>query len=76
MLFNISNNKVTNSSVSQSKLILLLDYEFSKQLNSTLKEHQLNYQLVPPNVHRRYAAERAIQTFKNHFLSVLATVDQ
>ena len=34
------------------------------------------YQLVPPNVHRRNITERAIRTFKAHFLSVLEGVDQ
>ena len=33
------------------------------------------YQLVPPNFHRINIAERAIRTFKAHFLSVLAVVD-
>ena len=32
------------------------------------------YQLVPPNIHRCNAAERAIITFKAHFLSVLAGI--
>ena len=32
------------------------------------------YQLVPPNVHRRNLAERAIRTFKAHFLEILAGV--
>ena len=31
--------------------------------------------MVPPNIHRRNAAERAIRTFKAHFLSGLATCD-
>jgi hypothetical protein len=30
------------------------------------------YQLVPPDVHRCNAAERAIQTFKSHFLAIIA----
>ena len=34
-----------------------------------------SYQLVPPNVHRRNKAERAIRTFKAHFLEILAGVD-
>ena len=34
-----------------------------------------NYQLVPPNVHQINILERAIRTFKSHFLSVLAGVD-
>ena len=33
------------------------------------------YQLVPPNVHQRNIAERAIHTFKVHLLLVLAGVD-
>ena len=56
--------------------IFILDNEFSTELKNTLKSRNLKFQLVPPNVHRRNAAERAIQTFKNHFLSVLATADQ
>ena len=28
---------------------------------------------MPPKIHRRNAAERAIQTFKNHFLAGIAT---
>eukprot|EP00804_Cyclotella_cryptica_P006571 CCRYP_021176-RA/>CCRYP_021176-RA protein AED:0.48 eAED:0.43 QI:0/0/0/0.85/0/0/7/0/757 len=31
-----------------------------------------SYELVPPNVHRRNIAKQAIQTFKVHFLSILA----
>jgi hypothetical protein len=33
------------------------------------------FQLVPPDTHRRNRAERAIRTFKSHFLSILAGVD-
>ncbi len=33
------------------------------------------FQLVPPDMHRRNRAERAICTFKSHFLSILAGVD-
>jgi RNase P subunit RPR2 len=32
-------------------------------------------QLVPPNNHRQNLAERAIQTFKSHFIAILAGVD-
>lgn len=41
------------------------------------KEIWKNYtiQLVPPDNHRRNLAERAIQTFKNHFKTILAGVD-
>jgi hypothetical protein len=33
------------------------------------------FQLVPPDMHRRIWAERAIRTFKDHFLAILAGVD-
>jgi hypothetical protein len=36
---------------------------------------QIDYQLVPPNMHRRNAAERAIRTFKNHFIATLCGTD-
>ena len=39
------------------------------------KQHYNYYELVPPHQHRRNAAERAIRTFKNHFLAGLATCD-
>ena len=56
--------------------MFVLDNEFSSQLKDTLTKARLNFQLVPPHVHRRNAAERAIKTLKNHFLSVLATADK
>ena len=34
----------------------------------------VTYQLVPPDLHRRNAAERAIRTVKAHFLAILAGV--
>jgi hypothetical protein len=35
----------------------------------------LTYQLVPLHIHCCNAAERAIQTFKNHLLAILASCD-
>ena len=34
-----------------------------------MEEENENFQLVPPHLHRRNSAERAIQTFKNHFIA-------
>ena len=34
-----------------------------------MDEENENFQLVPPHLHRRNTAERAIQTFKNHFIA-------
>ena len=35
----------------------------------------IKYQLVPPHIHRRNAAERAIRTYKNHLIASLYTCD-
>jgi hypothetical protein len=37
--------------------------------------NEIAYQLVPPHCHRRNAAERAIRTFKEHFVAGLSSVD-
>jgi hypothetical protein len=37
--------------------------------------NDIDYQLVPPHCHRRNAAERAIRTFKEHFVAGLSSVD-
>ena len=47
----------------------VLDNECSKVLKEYMEEENETFQLVPPHLHRRNAAERAIQTFKNHFIS-------
>ena len=52
---------------------LILDNECSNEVKKALAKHSISFQLMPPDSHRRNAAERAIQTFKNHFLSTLAT---
>ena len=38
------------------------------------KKWGVTYQLVPPDMHRRNAAERAIRTFKAYFLTILVGV--
>ena len=53
----------------------ILDNEASHALKSTLLKSKIDYQLVPPHVHRRNAAERAIQTFKAHFITTLCIAD-
>ena len=51
----------------------ILDNEISDDLKSSFKKYNISFQCVPPHIHRVNAAERAIQTFKHHFLSGLAT---
>ena len=55
--------------------IYIIDNEASKDLKASLAKNDISYQLVPPHVHRRNAAERAIRTFKNHLLANLAGAD-
>ena len=56
--------------------IQILDNEVSAEFKNTIKnDWGATYQLVPTNVHRRNIAERAIRTFKAHFLAILAGVD-
>ena len=51
------------------------DNEISQQMKDAFTEEQVAFQLVPPGNHRANAAERAIQTFKSHFIAGLAGVD-
>eukprot|EP00804_Cyclotella_cryptica_P025029 CCRYP_015949-RA/>CCRYP_015949-RA protein AED:0.34 eAED:0.26 QI:0/0/0/0.75/1/1/4/0/538 len=54
----------------------ILDNEASNAYRQTItQDWKATYQLVPPHVHRANAAERAIQTLKAHFLSILAGID-
>ena len=69
----ILHNRLTQHGHSVTTFIL--DNEFSHDLRQALKKNKVSFQLVPPNVHRRNAAERAIRTFKAHFLAGLATCD-
>jgi hypothetical protein len=52
-----------------------LDSEASLALRNYLTKKGIDYQLAPPHIHRRKNAERAIQTFKNHFIAGLCSVD-
>ena len=53
-----------------------LDNECSDALKTFLTDESIKYQLAPPKVHRRNAAERAIRTFKNHFVVGLCSMDK
>ena len=53
----------------------VLDNECSAAMKECIRANNMEYELVPPGQHRRNQAERAIQTFKAHFISILAGVD-
>ena len=53
----------------------LLDNECSEEYKEAISENNITFQLVPPNDHRRNAAEKAIQIFKDHFVAALCGMD-
>ena len=50
----------------------VLDNEAPNDLKRAIRENGCTVELVPPDMHRRNAAERAIQTWKGHFISILS----
>ena len=53
-----------------------MDIDSSTGLNMTMTSIIINYQLVPPSNHRANNAKRAVQTFKNHLVVILYSVDK
>jgi hypothetical protein len=53
-----------------------LENECSQQLKTFMNEQVIDFQLVSPDNHRRNAAERAIRTFKNHFIAGLCSTEK
>jgi hypothetical protein len=53
----------------------ILDNEASKAFKAKIKENEMEYELIPPGNHQWNQAKRAIQTFKAHFISILAGVN-
>ncbi len=53
-----------------------LDNEASQALKEYMTDQDVDFQLAPPYLHRRNAAERAIRTFKNHFIAGLCSTDK
>ena len=53
----------------------IMDNEVSEDLNKYFEDLDIHFQLVPPHMHQRNSAERAVRTFKNHFIDALCTVD-
>ena len=53
----------------------ILDNEASAEYKRIImSDWGVEYQLVTPHIHHRNASERAIRTFKAHFLSILAGI--
>ena len=56
-------------------LQILNDEASSKFKHLITEDLGIKYQLVPPNIQIRNASERAIRTFKAHFLSILEGIE-
>ena len=54
--------------------LYLLDNEISADLKWAMTKNEIDWQLATPYQHRANAAERAIRTFKNHFIAGLSSV--
>ena len=52
-----------------------LDNQTSLQLENYLQSQSINHQYVSPSNHRANKAERAIRTWKNHFIAGLSSAD-
>ena len=52
-----------------------MDNEISEVVKQFLRQQQVQLELTPAHLHRRNAAERAIRTWKNHFLAGLASLN-
>ncbi|KAL7481114.1 hypothetical protein ACHAW6_006798 [Cyclotella cf. meneghiniana] len=52
----------------------ILDNEAHEELKQAIRANKCRVELTPADLHRRNAAERTIQTFNRHFISVLARV--
>jgi hypothetical protein len=57
-------------------LLQRLDNEVSRALQTFMDEENIDFQLAPPQVHRRNAAERAIRTLKNHVIAGLCSTNR
>ena len=53
----------------------IMDNEVSEDLKKYFDDLYIQFQLVPPHMHQINSAERAVRTFKNHFIDDLCNVD-
>eukprot|EP00804_Cyclotella_cryptica_P003899 CCRYP_015766-RA/>CCRYP_015766-RA protein AED:0.43 eAED:0.50 QI:0/0/0/1/0/0/3/0/356 len=60
------------SNANRKPLVHILDNEASLAFQQAITSNGCTFQLVPPHVHRRNAADYTIRMFKDHFLAVLA----
>ena len=54
----------------------LLDSKCSAKFKQRIKSNNMKFQIVHPHDHRRNIAEKVIQVFKAHFISILCGMDK
>jgi hypothetical protein len=54
----------------------VLDNECSVEFKDIIKKNNMTFPLVPPHNHCQNIAEKAIQTFKAHFIAILCGADK
>jgi len=54
----------------------ILDNKCSEEFKAQICKNNMTFQLVPPHDHQRNIDEKAIQTFKGHFISILCGTDK
>ena len=52
-----------------------LDNEASQAFQDEMVKPEIDYQLTPADLHQSNAVEKAVETFKNHFISGLCNTD-
>ena len=57
-------------------ILQYLDNETPKELIAAIKKNNLKFQLAALHDHRLNPAERAVSTFKNHFIAILVECDK
>ena len=62
--------KSTDADITPS--LQYLDNKTSKELITSIKKKNLKYQLAAPHNHRLNPIGRAVSTFKNHIIAILA----
>ena len=56
--------------------LYVLDNEISGDLKWAMTKNEIDWQIATPHLHRTNSAERAIRTFKNHFIAGLCTTNE
>jgi hypothetical protein len=71
--------KILHKHLTQARLkpqLQHLDKECSTILQQFMHDQNMDFQLVPPGMHYCNATKHGIQTFQNHFIARLCSIDK